>query len=366
MKNNYILEAIDNIELATVFSEMEVCLAIAANCEKQATILEYATVPSDFEFYMEALSEKEKASAVDADFTELNEDGSNKTSLATTSNSTSAKATGKESNGTTSDSKELAPKSEVTAPATKEEQVKAVWIKKFVVYVRKIFSTGVRLLGKIIGKAVKSFDKVFDTEENRNKVPVEVLETAKGLVGLVLFDYKLLATSVIGITDEPVFKWTNNAVKVLQIPDIMKKGPDIIQNIKNAEKNTPVIERTVDKKSGELLGIVAAAYKKMFEPQTHIKELNEIVWEFGTSLSKFTYDIDIEALNSAKENKLSRSQMDKFAAISNTIQHLISTHERVAMNFLLNICELVKEGKQVTIPAAMEGIRIDTTALAKA
>lgn len=359
MKNNYILEAIDNIELATVFSEMEVCLAIAANCEKQATILEYATVPSDFEFYMEALSEKDKTNAVDADFTELNEDGSNKT----TSTTTSTRAT----NGNdTSDSKEVAPKSEVIAPTTKEEQVKAVWIKKFAVYVRKIFSAGVRLLGKIIGKAVKSFDKVFDTEENRNKVPVEVLETAKGLVGLVLFDYKLLATSVIGITDEPVFKWTNNAVTVLQIPDIMKKGPDIIQNIKNAEKNTPVIERTVDKKSGELLGIVAAAYKKMFEPQTHIKELNEIVWEFATSLSKFTYDIDIEALNSAKENKISRSQMDKFTIISNTIQHMISTHETAAMKFLLNICGLVKDGKQVTIPAAMEGIRIDTSALTKA
>lgn len=340
MKNNYILEAIDNIELATVFSEMEVCLAIAANCEKQATILEYATVPSDFEFYMEALSEKDKAS-----------------------DSTSTESTGKESNDkATTDSKEVAPKTEDATPAYKEEQVKGVWIKKFVVYVRKIFSAGVRLFGKILGKAVKSFDKVFDSEENKNKVPAEVLETAKGLVGLVLLDYKLLATSVIGITDEPVFKWTNNAVKVIQIPDIMKKGPDIIQNIKNTEKNAPVIERTVDKKSGELLGIVDESYKKMFEPQTHIKELNEIVWEFATSLSKFTYDIDIEALNSAKENKISRSQMDKFTIISNTIQHLISTHERVAMNFLLNICELVKEGKQVTIPAAMDGIKIDTKA----
>jgi hypothetical protein len=61
--NQNILDMIDEIEMQSIYTEMEVCCELLANLEKQSVIIEYAANPEDFEFYMEAKTRKAKERA---------------------------------------------------------------------------------------------------------------------------------------------------------------------------------------------------------------------------------------------------------------------------------------------------------------
>lgn len=317
--NQNILESIDKIELCGIFSEMEVCAALAANYEKQAVIIEHALVPSDFDFYMESKSSDDKK---DEDIDETL--GIKKTE-------------------------------------DPDEDPKAVWLRKVWQYIKKFSLIGIRLIERLIVSFKKSkVAKVFESAANKNKVPADVLSVAKASTKLVVFEYLLSVFLVVSVSDTKIYRWCVSTMHTLadpkMIPEKFASVDDLVKAVAASQPVKPILKGNI----AEYYNIIDSAYKKIDESSTHIPELFEILADFTGKLKKFKYDLKIAEYKDIKENKkVSADRMHNVNEMLSKLEKITHDHSKASLKYMRNVAKLVDDNKTVSIEAAMHNIDKD-------
>lgn len=330
MLNDTILDQIDEIEFAGIFSEMEVCAAMAAVYEKHATILEQAIQPADFEFFTETL-------VPGVGYVKDDEED-----------------TGTESKKTESSSNE-----KIGGKDLKEEdnskKSKTIWLRRVANFLEKLVTVGIRLIQRVLGHFSKEHvKKIFDTPAKKAKVPSSMVRTAKACIDLLIYEYMMSVFIALSAGNNNLYNWCKNTMKRLTDPNLLddKNVVTIGQMIERFEENRPALGGA----NIEYLNILTGLMKKVDNNGTHIPELFEIVEDLTHKLKKYKFDVKKLELKKAKESKISSDRLSNVNTMLSAIKVCTHEHSKQIIEFLKSIAKLVKDDKEVTIEAVMKDV----------
>ena len=336
MLNDTILDQIDEIEFAGIFSEMEVCAAMAAVYEKHATILEQAIQPADFEFFTETL-------VPGVGYKKDGEDSG-----------TESKETKTETKKTESSSNEKIGGKDLK-DETDSKKSKTIWLRKVANFLEKLVSVGIRLIQRMLAHFSKEqVKKIFDAPTKKAKVPSSMVNVAKACINLLIYEYMMSVFIALSAGNNNLYTWCKNTMKRLTDPNLLSdKNMDFIgQLIVKFEENRPALGGA----NIEYLNILTGLMKKVNESGTHIPELFEIVEDLTHKLKKYKFDVKKLELNKAKESKISSDRLSNINTMLSAIKVCTHEHSKQIIEFLKSIAKLVKDDKEVTIEAVMKDV----------
>ena len=287
--NQNILDMIDEIEMQSIYAEMEVCCELLANLEKQAVIIEHATNIEDFEFFMEYTDKSGDKQAKRKAEKEAKQAKRAEQSQSAVTNSSAKPETpeqpaGEEKGGKfkqmadaiNAGVKDLPPvemgdpiKNPLKDKEEEGKKIKYAWLKKFGIYIKKALTAFGRLIRKWATNAIRNgYIEFFQKKENAAKVPTDVkIWFRNGLLSVSLIVYILDL-----MTQAPRYKELYNFMIAKVTPVVERTKKDKFNHwfeVKdvsgfNQIHGTPFkykeeltkIEEKVDSVSGDMTGMI--------------------------------------------------------------------------------------------------------------
>lgn len=298
--NELLLDSIDKIEMSSLFSEMEVLASLMSVYEKQKVIIENAINPADFTdlYVMEADGSKESP-------TDKKED--------------------------------------------ETKDVKAVWLKKLGMYLKKFFAFGIRLIERF-AKSINQhlIEKRFKTAAASARVPKEVKKVIRNATVLILIEYSIAVTYPLAVKNDAVYKWCDKSMKEVSQPNFIDKYvTDPSYKITHMWSDRP--EVSFSGKLGEFVNQLNTYYRKLYDGEPGIPECAQVLNDFGGHLKHYQDDIKIAELKELDDTHKNKA---RYKDINNGISSLFKLaceHGKAVMDCIKTICDLVKDEKEVNM-----------------
>lgn len=299
--NELLLDSIDKIEMSSLFSEMEVLASLMSVYEKQKVIIENAINPADFTdlYVMEADGSKE-------------------------------------------------------SPADKKEdetkEVKAVWLKKLGMYLKKFFAFGIRLIERF-AKSINQrlIERRFKTAAASARVPKEVKKVIRNATVLMLIEYSIATTYPLAVKNDAVYKWCDKSLKEVSQPNFIGKYiTDPSYKITHMWSDRPS-GITFSGKLGEFVTQLNTYYRTLYDGEPSIVDCAKVLNDFGGHLKHYQDDIKIAELKELDDTHKNKA---RYKDINNGISSLFKLaceHGKAVMDCIKTICDLVKDEKEVNM-----------------
>jgi len=298
--NELLLDSIDKIEMSSLFSEMEVLASLMSVYEKQKVIIENAINPADFTdlYVMEADGSKESP-------TDKKED--------------------------------------------ETKDVKAVWLKKLGMYLKKFFAFGIRLIERWAKSINQHFiEKRFDSAAAKARVPMDVRKVIRNGTILVIMEYLVASCYPAAVKNEAVYKRCNATLKEVSQPNYMGKFiSDPAYNLNHIAMGQP--SGAINKKVGEFQQEIRTFYRNCKDGEPSITTCAKVLNDFGGRLKHYKDDIKIAELKELDDTHKNKA---RYKDINNGISELFKLaceHGKAVMDCIKTICDLVKDEKEVNM-----------------
>lgn len=298
--NELLLDSIDKIEMSSLFSEMEVLASLMSVYEKQKVIIENAINPADFTdlYVMEADGSKESP-------TDKKED------------------------------------------ETKE--VKAVWLKKLGMYLKKFFAFGIRLIERF-AKSINQrlIERRMDNAAASARVPKEVKKVIRNATVLILLEYSIAATYPLAVKNDAVYKWCDKSLKEVSQPHFIGKYiSDPSYKIAHMWSDRPTVN--LSGKLGKFVNQLNTYYRILYDGEPGFSKCAQVLNDFGGHLKHYQDDIKIAELKELDDTHKNKA---RYKDINNGISSLFKLaceHGKAIMDCIKTICDLVKDEKEVNM-----------------